>query len=246
MGLFDRKICHICGSKIGLFGNRKLQDGNLCKDCAAKLSPWFSDRRSSTVDEIRAQLEYREKNQQLVNAFNITRIMGGEEGRVLLDEGASMFMVSTGSSAKAGNPDVLKYSQITGCEVVIDEEEDEIMREVKDSEGKTTEISYNPPRFLYSYDFDVIIYVNTPYFNEMRFQLNSDTVEIEGTRTGAAPLKLDSTSSKKDLVLKTLSATTDSRKRNAEYLKYENMANEIKDTLLELRDKSLSEEEGAK
>ena len=114
MGLFDRKICNICGSKIGLFGNRKLQDGNLCKNCASKLSPWFSDRRSSTVDEIRAQLEYREKNQQLVNAFNITRIMGGEEGRVLLDEGAGMFMVSTGSSAKAGNPDVLKFSQITG------------------------------------------------------------------------------------------------------------------------------------
>lgn len=244
MGLFDRKICHICGSKIGLFGNRKLQDGNLCKDCAAKLSPWFSDRRSSTVDEIRAQLEYREKNQKLVNAFNITRIMGGEEGRVLLDEGAGMFMVSTGGSAKAGNPDVLKYSQITGCEVVIDEEEDEIMREEKDSEGKTTEISYDPPRFIFSYDFYIIIYVNTPYFNEMKFQINSDTVEIENTKGGeSTPLKLDSISTKKDLVDTILKATKNTGKRNAEYLKYEALANEIKDTLLELRDKSLAEEE---
>lgn len=45
MGLFDKKICDICGEKIGLLGNRKLDDGNLCKDCAKKLSPWFEERR---------------------------------------------------------------------------------------------------------------------------------------------------------------------------------------------------------
>jgi len=33
MGLFDKKYCDICGEKIGLLGNRKLEDGNLCKDC---------------------------------------------------------------------------------------------------------------------------------------------------------------------------------------------------------------------
>ena len=32
MGLFDKKYCDICGEKIGLLGNRKLEDGNLCKD----------------------------------------------------------------------------------------------------------------------------------------------------------------------------------------------------------------------
>ena len=52
MGLFDKKICDICGEKIGLLGNRKLDDGNLCKDCAKKLSPWFEERRHSTVPEI--------------------------------------------------------------------------------------------------------------------------------------------------------------------------------------------------
>ena len=41
MGLFDKKNCDICGEKIGLLGNRKLDDGNLCKNCARKLSPWF-------------------------------------------------------------------------------------------------------------------------------------------------------------------------------------------------------------
>ena len=39
MGLFDKlfskKECSICGGEIGLLGNRKLEDGNLCKNCAA-------------------------------------------------------------------------------------------------------------------------------------------------------------------------------------------------------------------
>ena len=48
MGLFDKKYCDICGEKIGLLGNRKLENGNLCKNCARKLSPWFSDRRGSS------------------------------------------------------------------------------------------------------------------------------------------------------------------------------------------------------
>ena len=37
MGLFDKKYCDICGDKIGLLGNRKLENGNLCKNCAKKL-----------------------------------------------------------------------------------------------------------------------------------------------------------------------------------------------------------------
>ena len=30
MGLFEKKYCDICGEKIGLLGNRKLEDGNMC------------------------------------------------------------------------------------------------------------------------------------------------------------------------------------------------------------------------
>ena len=56
--LFEKKVCSVCGGEIGLLGNRKLEDGNLCKNCAAKLSPLFSGRRNSTVDEIKAQLAY--------------------------------------------------------------------------------------------------------------------------------------------------------------------------------------------
>lgn len=37
MSLFDKKYCDICKNKIGLLGNRKLENGNLCKECAAFL-----------------------------------------------------------------------------------------------------------------------------------------------------------------------------------------------------------------
>ena len=76
MGLFSKKYCDVCGEKIGLLGNRKLEDGNLCKECAKKLSPWFSDRRQSTVTEIKEQLAYREANQEKVAQVHPTRSLG--------------------------------------------------------------------------------------------------------------------------------------------------------------------------
>ena len=57
MGLFDKKYCDVCGEKIGLLGNRKLEDGNLCKSCASKLSPLFTGRRHSALADIKRQLE---------------------------------------------------------------------------------------------------------------------------------------------------------------------------------------------
>ena len=65
MGLFDKKNCDICGEKIGLLGNRKLDDGNLCKNCAAKLSPWFEERRHSTVDDIKRAAGLTEKRTRM-------------------------------------------------------------------------------------------------------------------------------------------------------------------------------------
>lgn len=157
MGLFDKKYCDICKNKIGLLGNRKLENGNLCKECAAKLSPWFSDRRRSTVEEIRQQLDYREENKAAVEAFHTTRSLGSGT-KLLLDEDAGKFMVTSARNLREANPDVLDFSQVTGCRVDVDEDKTELKREDKD--GK--EVSYNPPRYTYDYDFYVIINVNTP------------------------------------------------------------------------------------
>ena len=155
--LFDKKECSICGGEIGLLGNRKLEDGNMCKDCAAKLSPWFSDRRQSTVAEIQEQLSYREANQERVAAFRTTRTLG-EHTKVLLDEDAGLFMVTAAKNLEEANPDVLSFSDVTGCKLDIDERKTEI--EYRDNEGERH--SFNPRRYAYSYDFYIVINVNNP------------------------------------------------------------------------------------
>lgn len=177
MGLFDKKYCDICGEKIGLLGNRKLEDGNLCKDCAKKLSPWFSERRSSTVSEIREQLDWREANRERATQFRATRSFG-ERTKLLLDETHRWFTVTRAKNPADDNSDVLDFSAITGCRADIDESRTELKVETKDSEGKSVRRSYNPPRYEYDYDFSIIISVNTPYFNEMKFKLNDSRVHI--------------------------------------------------------------------
>lgn len=171
--LFDKKHCSICDGEIGLLGNRKLADGNLCKNCAAKLSPWFSDRRESTVEEIRQQLEDREANKAKVEAFKVTRTMG-QGTKVLLDEDARKFIVTRSRNFKNENPDVLDFTDVTGCEINTDESRTEIFR--KDQDGKS--VSYVPKRYKYRYKVNMLLHVNNPYFSEMRFDLTDSAIEM--------------------------------------------------------------------
>lgn len=183
MGLFDKKYCDICGEKIGLLGNRKLEDGNLCKDCAKKLSPWFSDRRRSTVEDIKGQLAYREENREKAAQFRTTRSFG-EDWKVLLDEDHRWFTVTRARDLAEANPDILDFDAITGCRMDIDESRTELTHE--DADGK--DVSYVPPRYEYSYDFFLIITVRHPYFDEMRFSLNSSSVYYEPAAMQQRPM----------------------------------------------------------
>ena len=221
MGLFDKKFCSICGGKIGLLGNRKLEDGNLCKDCAAKLSPWFSERRHSGVEDIKAQLAYREENKAAVSAFHTTRSLG-RYTKVLLDEDARKFMVAKTGNITAENPDVLDYSQVTGCDLDIDENRHELTR--KDNEGKS--VSYNPPRYEYSYDFYVNIRVNHPYFDEIRFNLNNGSVNTGERAMGGAASGWHSNTA--GVNIRTGVGVN-------EYYELVNMGNEIKEALTQAR-----------
>ena len=218
MGLFDKlfakKVCDICGGEIGLLGNRKLEDGNMCKNCAQKLSPWFNDRRSSTMAEINAQLAWREGNREKVAAFQTTRTFG-EDMKLLLDEDSGVFMVTDARSLTDANPDVLAFSDVTGCILDIDEDRTELKREDKDG----NEVSYTPPRYTYEYDFYITIQVRNPYFNEIRFKLNEETVEIEqsGMQRVVRP------------------------EQNLKYRRYQEMGEEIKTALTEIREKTREE-----
>ena len=190
MGLFDvfkKKNCDICGGEIGLLGNRKLEDGNCCKACAGKLSRWFEDRRESTVAQIKEQLAYREENEAAVRVFRASKVIG-EYNLVYFDENTRRFFVAGDENYLSENPDILSYDQVIGCELKIDEDKNEIMREITDKDGNQKEVSYNPRRFLYQYDFEMIIRVQHPYFDDMRFRLNNRTLELESSGTSVGGL----------------------------------------------------------
>lgn len=207
MGLFDnlfkKKNCDICGGEIGLLGNRKLEDGNLCKDCAAKLSPWFDDRRHSTVEQIRKQLELREANKIDVQNFNISRIYG-ENTKIYVDEQKGNIMVTSANNPKDGNPDVISLDAITNCEIDIQDGRTELMRE--NADGK--EVSYNPPRYSYDYDFYICLSVNHPYIDDIQFKLNNKDITIESRGLNVNP------------------------ELNAEYRRYNALAGEIREAML--------------
>lgn len=215
MGLFDKKYCDICGEKIGLLGNRKLENGNLCKNCAKKLSPWFDERRHSTVEQIKSQLAYREANERAVEGFHITRTFG-EDDLICLDEDQRKFLVACTSDIHTENPDVLDLSQVTGCELDVQENRYEEKRE--DDNGN--QVSYNPPRYRYEYEFYVVIRVNHPWFDDMRVKLNRRTVEVfpPASRGGFFDMSTESPG-----------------KRSYEYKQYEDMGREIKDALMAVR-----------
>lgn len=176
MGLFDKKFCDLCGGKIGLLGNRKLSDGNMCKDCAKGISPHLTGRKQFSVTEMKEHLACREENKRTLERFNPTRTIGSYS-KLYIDDNSGQWLVSRQARYKDDNPDVLAFDQVTGCTVTIDENRSEIMRRLPD--GK--EESYNPPRYKYSYDFNVEVNVNSPWFSEMSFKVNNLSVEGRGT-----------------------------------------------------------------
>ena len=188
--LFEKKDCEICGGEIGLLGNRKLVDGDMCKSCAAKLSPWFEDRRESTVAQIKEQLAYREANAAEHANFRPTKTLGEYYKMYVMYENGcpSKFVVSNDSDYVGENADIIKFSDVTSCNVDIEEEQNELKRENDDGE----EVSYNPPRFEYRYDFCIELGINSPYFDSISFRINRDTVEmisVVPTQNSAGTLK---------------------------------------------------------
>ena len=176
MGLFNKKVCDVCGEEIGLLGNRKLADGNLCKSCARKLSPWMTDRRESTVDEIRRHLMYRAQNQRALAGVHPNAAVGADT-KVYIDQNARKFFVTNQTNWREANPDVIDFSQVIDVQTEVTEHRTELYH--RDREGN--EVSFNPPRYRYSYEFDTTILVDSPWFNRIRFELTGTRPERIGS-----------------------------------------------------------------
>lgn len=215
MGLFDRKYCDICKEKIGLLGNRKLEDGNLCKACAAKLSPWFYNRKHSTVAEIAAQLEYRENNRAKAAAFKKDREFGTYT-KVYVDESARCFAVTSASDFGKANPDIISIDAVTEVSCEIHESRTEL--KTKDKDGKP--VSFNPPRYEYSYKFAETISVDHPYISVIRFDLNLNAIKTRTLEPVLLPTGKMSAPMKPSVSL------------HPDYKKLVDMSRELKETLM--------------
>lgn len=189
MGLFDKKECSICGAKIGLMGNKKLKDGNMCKDCASKLSVWFQDRSDSTVAEIQNQLSVRKAYADiLAKSFNVSRAYG-EFGCILIDEIYGNFIalpdtsdsffgdakvVTSVDQIKDKNPDVIMFKEVAGVDINVTV----TSREEKQTVNGT-QVSYNPRHMIYMVQFSVTIRLKGhPFIKKMTVPLNNGAIQI--------------------------------------------------------------------
>ena len=193
MGLFSKKYCCICGEKVGLLGGLKLKDGDLCKECKKKLSPFFDDGKESTIEDIKKQLAYREENYKQLDSLEINKIYG-EFGVILIDEKNKKFVAITDTSdglfkdqkivkgiedVKDKNPDIIDFKDIQDVEVKIIQTNREEKQTINGEQ-----VSYDPKHYTYMIGFDIIIRVNHPYIKTMRISIKNGTVQIynEGLR----------------------------------------------------------------
>lgn len=179
--LFEKKVCDLCGGEIGLLGNRKLEDGNCCKECAGKLSPWFDERRHSTVEQIRRQLTAREENRQKLQSWNHDMVYGEYQKLYVkfLGKIPDTFVISSASNYKEANADILQFAHVSSCDADIRESH----KELKQKNAQGEEISFNPPRYEYSYEFYVkLMIMGCEYIDDMRFRLNRNTLKLQTTQ----------------------------------------------------------------
>ena len=186
MGLFDvfkKKACCICGNEVGLIGNRKLADGNMCSKCTKDLSPWFTDRKESTVQQIKAQLEYRAWNAEELKTFETTRTIGDYE-KICIEEVDGIpirFFVLQYGEGMGDNPDIISFRDVVSCVLDLDIRDEEQMQH---GEGGKM-VSYNPPRFRHYYNFIIRMEIrNNPYFDKIHFTVNSGAVTLETVGAG--------------------------------------------------------------
>ena len=182
MGLFDRfkkQDCEICGKEVGMFGYKKLEDGEICKDCVKLLSPWFEDRRHATVAQIKEQIAYRERNAKEHESFTISRKIGDEEYFMYIEEVSGVptrFFVTCRSDYKAENPDIISFKDVASCVTDIQVRDEEIKE--KNAEGQM--VSCNPRRFKHHHDFFIKMEIrNNPYFDDIKFRINGSCITLE-------------------------------------------------------------------
>ena len=97
----------------------------------------MTDRRESTVEEIRQHLAYRAANAQVLMTVHPTRVFG-HYTKVYVDEAQHKFFVTNRSNWQVENPDVIDVAQVIDCRVDVKEDRDELYH--NDREGNRVPI----------------------------------------------------------------------------------------------------------
>jgi len=219
MGLFDRfkkQDCEICGKVVGMFGYKKLEDGEICKDCVQLLSPWFEERRHATVAQIKEQLAYRARNAEELKDFHPTKTFG-DNYYMFVEERNGIpyrFCVSQSKDYVKENADLVLFENVE--EVIIDIED--CCCEVYEKDGEE-EVSYEPPRYDYSYEFRVSLLIkDIPWFDNINFKLNRENPEIFGQEDMGDPSSVEAYAERLEPIGDVFAI---------KYLRYKRMCNEI-------------------
>ena len=168
--LFEKKDCEICGGEIGLLGNTKLADGDMCKDCKAKLSPLFRVKNDTTVADILAQIAYREENEKALETFRPDEEFGTSD-KLYVDTAAKKFAYSRYGDWKRAKADVIDFAQVTGVEI----EEQDDTTEIEHENEETGETSSEEIAIVHFY---ADISVDSPYFDGIHICLSEDETII--------------------------------------------------------------------
>ena len=117
----NEKTCSLCGEPLSRYGNKKIKDGMLCRNCIKAASPWLTDDDylRLSVDDYRKHLEYRKANEEKLKAFETARTVAGKY-TLYLDEKDQQFAISRRKDFKKDNADVIPLDDIR--EITIFEE----------------------------------------------------------------------------------------------------------------------------
>ena len=109
----NEKTCSLCGEPLSRYGNKKILDGMLCRNCIKAASDWLSDEdfEKMSLEDYKAHLDYRKQNEEKVEAFESDKTIEGKY-TLYLDEKKKEFVISKRKDYKKDNADVVSFDDI--------------------------------------------------------------------------------------------------------------------------------------
>ncbi|MBQ1899725.1 MAG: DUF4428 domain-containing protein [Erysipelotrichaceae bacterium] len=109
----NERLCSLCGEPLSRYGNKKIKDGVLCRNCIKPASPWLSDSdyEKMSVEDFRKHLEYRNENLKKLDVFKTDKKVEGKY-TLYLDEADKRFLISKRKDYKKDNADVFDFDEI--------------------------------------------------------------------------------------------------------------------------------------